>query len=196
MPTQENRIEIVAYDTGWPAAFEAEAARLRAALQGLALRIDHHGSTAIPGLGAKPIIDIQISVATLQPLSMYARSSTRLDTFTCRILTTRFVRSSIGQSGGRTVTTCMSSKGAGARNDEHWHFATTFETIPPWRASTNSSNAGSPSKSGRPIPGRKNGMLRPRPSSSNGSSPSRSRGDIQQTCQADSACSRRRLERS
>ena len=57
--------------TGWPAAFEAEAARLQAALQSLALRIDHHGSTAIPGLGAKPIIDIQISVATLQPLSVY-----------------------------------------------------------------------------------------------------------------------------
>ena len=71
MPTQENKIEIVAYDAGWPAAFEAEAARLRAALQSLALRIDHHGSTAIPGLGAKPIIDIQISVATLQPLSIY-----------------------------------------------------------------------------------------------------------------------------
>ena len=63
-----------------------------------------------------------------------ARSSTRLDTFTCRILTTRFVRSSIGQSGGRTVTMCMSSKGADVRNDEHWHFATTYETVPPWRA--------------------------------------------------------------
>jgi GrpB-like predicted nucleotidyltransferase (UPF0157 family) len=35
------------------------------------LRIDHHGSTAIPGLGAKPIIDIQVSVAALQPLSTY-----------------------------------------------------------------------------------------------------------------------------
>jgi GrpB-like predicted nucleotidyltransferase (UPF0157 family) len=37
----------------------------------MALRIDHHGSTAVPGLGAKPIIDIQVSVATLQPLSAY-----------------------------------------------------------------------------------------------------------------------------
>ena len=71
MPTHENKIEIVAYDAGWPVTFEAEAVRLRAALQSLALRIDHHGSTAIPGLGAKPIIDIQISVATLQPLSVY-----------------------------------------------------------------------------------------------------------------------------
>lgn len=71
MPTQDRKIEIVSYDAGWPIAFEAEAARLRAALNGLALRIDHHGSTAIPGLAAKAIIDIQISVASLQPLPTY-----------------------------------------------------------------------------------------------------------------------------
>ena len=71
MPTQERKIEIVPYDPDWPGAFESEAARLRAALKTVALRIDHHGSTAIPGFGAKPIIDIQMSVATLQPLSAY-----------------------------------------------------------------------------------------------------------------------------
>jgi GrpB-like predicted nucleotidyltransferase (UPF0157 family) len=64
-------IAIVAYDPGWPAAFAAEAARLRTALGSMALRIDHHGSTAVPGLAAKPIIDIQISVSSLQPLSVY-----------------------------------------------------------------------------------------------------------------------------
>ena len=68
----KNRIEIVLYDPGWPAAFETEAARLREALTAVALRIDHHGSTAVPGLSAKPIIDIQVSVATVQPLSAYA----------------------------------------------------------------------------------------------------------------------------
>jgi len=72
MPTQESKIEVVPYDPGWPAAFEAEAVRLRTALKTLALRIDHHGSTAIPGLSAKPIIDIQVSVATLQPRSTYS----------------------------------------------------------------------------------------------------------------------------
>ena len=71
MSAKQRTLEIVPYDPGWPTAFEAEAARLRAALQTLALRIDHHGSTAIPGLGAKPIIDIQISVATLRPLTAY-----------------------------------------------------------------------------------------------------------------------------
>lgn len=71
MPTRSRRIEIVPYDSGWPAAFEAEAVRLRGALGLLALRIDHHGSTSIPGLGAKPIIDIQVSVEALQPLRAY-----------------------------------------------------------------------------------------------------------------------------
>jgi GrpB-like predicted nucleotidyltransferase (UPF0157 family) len=66
-----SQLQVVPYDPGWPAAFEAEAIRLRAALQALALRIDHHGSTSIPGLGAKPVIDIQVSVAALQPLAAY-----------------------------------------------------------------------------------------------------------------------------
>jgi len=67
----EQTLEVVPYDPGWPAAFEAEAVRLRAALGPLALRIDHNGSTSIPGLAAKPIIDIQVSVAALQPLAAH-----------------------------------------------------------------------------------------------------------------------------
>jgi GrpB-like predicted nucleotidyltransferase (UPF0157 family) len=70
--SDRDRIEIVAYDQSWPAAFETEAALLRSALQGVALRIDHHGSTSVPGLGAKPVIDIQVSVASLQPLAAYS----------------------------------------------------------------------------------------------------------------------------
>jgi GrpB-like predicted nucleotidyltransferase (UPF0157 family) len=59
-------IEIVPYDPAWPAAFAVERDRLRTALGDLALRIDHNGSTAVPGLAAKPVIDIQISVANVQ----------------------------------------------------------------------------------------------------------------------------------
>jgi GrpB-like predicted nucleotidyltransferase (UPF0157 family) len=58
-------ITIVAYDPAWPAMFEREAARLCKTLGGLALRIEHVGSTAVPGLVAKPVIDIQISVTSL-----------------------------------------------------------------------------------------------------------------------------------
>jgi GrpB-like predicted nucleotidyltransferase (UPF0157 family) len=65
--------DIAPYDPSWPAMFEAEAVRLHHVLGPLALRIDHHGSTAVPGLAAKPVIDIQISVATLRPLESYGR---------------------------------------------------------------------------------------------------------------------------
>jgi GrpB-like predicted nucleotidyltransferase (UPF0157 family) len=51
---------IVEYDPRWPAHFEREAERLRSTLGTRALRIDHIGSTAIAGLAAKPIIDIQV----------------------------------------------------------------------------------------------------------------------------------------
>src|SRR3954465_2032558 len=64
-------IAIVPYDAAWPREFERERDRLVAGLGSLALRIEHNGSTAIPGLAAKPIIDIQVSVARLQPLDRF-----------------------------------------------------------------------------------------------------------------------------
>jgi GrpB-like predicted nucleotidyltransferase (UPF0157 family) len=64
-------VRMVDPDPTWPARFAAEAARIRAALGPLALRIDRVGSTAVPGLAAKPIIDIQISVAQVQPMDPY-----------------------------------------------------------------------------------------------------------------------------
>src|SRR5262249_14424444 len=64
-------LEIVDYDPAWPAAFAAERARIAHALGALALRIEHNGSTSVPGLAAKPVIDIQVSVRALQPLEPY-----------------------------------------------------------------------------------------------------------------------------
>jgi GrpB-like predicted nucleotidyltransferase (UPF0157 family) len=64
--------QISPYDPLWPVAFEQAAAQLRGALGATAVRIDHHGSTSVPGLAAKPIIDIQVSVESLQPMSAYA----------------------------------------------------------------------------------------------------------------------------
>ena len=56
---------VVDYDPAWPHAFERWRQRVAAALGRVALRIAHVGSTSVPGLSAKPIVDIQISVAEL-----------------------------------------------------------------------------------------------------------------------------------
>jgi GrpB-like predicted nucleotidyltransferase (UPF0157 family) len=64
-------VEIVPYDPIWPTRFAQLGRELRAGLGTTALRIDHIGSTSIPGLAAKPIIDIQISVASFEPLDAY-----------------------------------------------------------------------------------------------------------------------------
>jgi GrpB-like predicted nucleotidyltransferase (UPF0157 family) len=59
-------VHIVPYDPAWPAMFADEAVRLRAVLDPAALvGVEHFGSTAIPGLAAKPIIDILIAVISL-----------------------------------------------------------------------------------------------------------------------------------
>jgi GrpB-like predicted nucleotidyltransferase (UPF0157 family) len=65
-------LQISSYDPRWPLEYEAERDRIAQKLGSIACRIDHHGSTAVPGLDAKPIIDIQVSVRQLQPIRCYA----------------------------------------------------------------------------------------------------------------------------
>ncbi|MGI6425388.1 MAG: GrpB family protein [Tepidanaerobacteraceae bacterium] len=55
-------ITLVEYDPSWPELFEREANRIRAVLGSKALQIEHVGSTSVPGLCAKPIIDILLVV--------------------------------------------------------------------------------------------------------------------------------------
>jgi GrpB-like predicted nucleotidyltransferase (UPF0157 family) len=56
---------LVDYDPRWPRAFALEAARIRSVVGSLALAIEHYGSTAVPGLRAKPILDLLIGVADI-----------------------------------------------------------------------------------------------------------------------------------
>jgi GrpB-like predicted nucleotidyltransferase (UPF0157 family) len=56
------RIELAEYDESWPEAFRREAEKIRAALGDRARQIEHTGSTSVPGLAAKPIIDIVLAV--------------------------------------------------------------------------------------------------------------------------------------
>jgi GrpB-like predicted nucleotidyltransferase (UPF0157 family) len=61
-----DEVEIVSYDPRWPVLFGQEAERLRAVLDpSLIVGLEHFGSTAVPGLSAKPIIDILIAVRSL-----------------------------------------------------------------------------------------------------------------------------------
>lgn len=66
------RLEVVDYDPAWPARFAAQAARVRAALGPKALAVEHVGSTAVPGLAAKPVIDINLTVAESADEAAYA----------------------------------------------------------------------------------------------------------------------------
>ena len=57
---------LVEYNPLWPQAFAEEAARIKTTLGDAALAIEHYGSTSVPGLRAKPIIDFQIGVADIR----------------------------------------------------------------------------------------------------------------------------------
>lgn len=61
-PAEHREIVVVDNDPGWPQRFREEAAKIRSALPGLVLRLEHVGSTAVPGLAAKPVIDILLVV--------------------------------------------------------------------------------------------------------------------------------------
>jgi GrpB-like predicted nucleotidyltransferase (UPF0157 family) len=59
------RIEIVPYDERWPGEFREIGGAIREAMGALALRVDHIGSTSVPDLAAKDVIDIQVTVREL-----------------------------------------------------------------------------------------------------------------------------------
>ena len=65
-------VRIVDHDPTWSVRAEEELRRLARALGALAARLDHVGSTAVPGLAAKPILDLQVSVTATAPVGAYA----------------------------------------------------------------------------------------------------------------------------
>ncbi|CAG7632316.1 GrpB family protein [Paenibacillus allorhizosphaerae] len=62
-------VVIESYHPEWPLLFLETGRRIRNSLGETAVRIDHIGSTSVPGLDAKPVIDIQVSVVQLKPLN-------------------------------------------------------------------------------------------------------------------------------
>ncbi|MCE6997582.1 GrpB family protein [Saccharothrix sp. S26] len=62
-PRLSGRVVLVEYDPAWPGLYEREAARIRAVLGGVVVGLAHVGSTSVPGLAAKPIVDVVLTVA-------------------------------------------------------------------------------------------------------------------------------------
>jgi GrpB-like predicted nucleotidyltransferase (UPF0157 family) len=71
-------IRVVDYDPVWPEMAAAEIGRIEAVLAGVAVRVEHVGSTAVPGLTAKPVIDLQVSADALEPRARYVESLERI----------------------------------------------------------------------------------------------------------------------
>jgi GrpB-like predicted nucleotidyltransferase (UPF0157 family) len=69
---------IAPYDPNWFARFEVEADRVRSALGDGVVRVEHVGSTAVPGLAAKPTIDILVSLREMTPRDRYVNELTAL----------------------------------------------------------------------------------------------------------------------
>ncbi len=67
-------IVIQAYDPHWPQRYAVEEHQLWAVLAASAIQIEHIGSTAVPGLAAKPIIDISVAVCDLAVVTAYMKS--------------------------------------------------------------------------------------------------------------------------
>jgi GrpB-like predicted nucleotidyltransferase (UPF0157 family) len=64
-------VRIVEYDPGWVDLAAAEIGRIDGALGEVAVRVEHVGSTAVPGLAAKPIVDLLVAVAAIEPRARY-----------------------------------------------------------------------------------------------------------------------------
>ncbi|MEU4443807.1 GrpB family protein [Actinosynnema sp. NPDC050801] len=62
-PRLDGRVVLVEYDPAWPGLYEREAARIRGALGGVVVGLEHAGSTSVPGLAAKPVVDVVLTVA-------------------------------------------------------------------------------------------------------------------------------------
>ncbi|HOM80202.1 MAG TPA: GrpB family protein [Armatimonadota bacterium] len=88
---KRHTVRIVDYDPAWAARYREEARVIRSALDALAVDVQHVGSTAVPGLMAKPILDIAVAVEALEAIPEVVR----------RLVATGYIdRGDAGRNGG------------------------------------------------------------------------------------------------
>lgn len=72
------KIQVIPPDPKWSDQFGAEASRIRSALSGIAVNVHHVGSTSIPNIYAKPVIDILLEVSDIEDLDNHTAEMTAL----------------------------------------------------------------------------------------------------------------------
>jgi GrpB-like predicted nucleotidyltransferase (UPF0157 family) len=77
-PPLNGTIYLAPYDPGWPALYDRLAKRIREALGDTVLQLEHVGSTSVPGLSAKPIIDVLLVVADSSDEASYVKPLERI----------------------------------------------------------------------------------------------------------------------
>ena len=65
------KVEVVPYNHQWPQMFEDEASKIKTIMNEIMVEIDHIGSTSIPGMSAKPVIDILVEVNSIEKVDSY-----------------------------------------------------------------------------------------------------------------------------
>jgi GrpB-like predicted nucleotidyltransferase (UPF0157 family) len=136
---RSGEVIVVAYDTRWPALFETTATELRKALGPSILAVHHVGSTSVPGLCSKPILDMLVSisdlnaglelVAVLEPLGYEFRPDEEIPDrhyFRRRIGTTRTHHLSLAEPGSQHHRATLAFRDALRRDAQ---LATTYAEL-------------------------------------------------------------------
>ncbi|MDN5708889.1 MAG: GrpB family protein [Planococcus sp. (in: firmicutes)] len=72
------KVIVTAYDERWPIEFEHAAEAIRGMLGSKCLKVEHIGSTAVPGLAAKPVIDLLVAVSDIEAIDRYEEDFRKL----------------------------------------------------------------------------------------------------------------------
>jgi GrpB-like predicted nucleotidyltransferase (UPF0157 family) len=116
---------VVDYDPAWPEEATREPARVADAIGGIAVRLDHVGSTSVPGLAAKPIVDLQVSVTSLEPERAYVEPLAGLGYLFVPTPPSPSITSSASRRGDHAPTTSMSARRAASKSSATSPSATT-----------------------------------------------------------------------
>jgi GrpB-like predicted nucleotidyltransferase (UPF0157 family) len=109
-------VEVVQYDPAWPGLYEAERLHLLGCMpEGLIVRIEHFGSTAVPLLAAKPVVDMVIEVVDIENARTVVPAILEPQGYDC------FWRPTMGDDTPPWYTWCIKRDAAGQRT-HHLHF--------------------------------------------------------------------------